>query len=76
MGYTLPITCRQLSYLVLVGLFVIGNILLIQSGYGMEPFNYGFFGWLLVALSSVFGLVALFFYIDDHQLIRCKCEKK
>ncbi len=75
MTYVLPITCRQLGYLVLVGLFVVGNILLTQSGYGLEPFNYGFFGWLLVTLSCVFGVMALFFFIDDNQLIRCKCEK-
>ena len=76
MTFVLPITCRQLGYLVLVGLFVVGNVLLIQSNYTLEPFNYGFFGWLLVALSCVFGIVAFFFYIDDNELIRCKCEKK
>ncbi len=71
---TLPVTCRQLGYLILVALFVIGNILLFQNDYNIRT-NGGFFGWLLVGLSVAFGLISLFIYIDDNKLIRCKCEK-
>jgi len=76
MAVTLPVTCLQLGYLILISFFIIGNIILTQTGYGMDPFEYGFFGWLLVAFSCVFGLVALAIYIADHDLIRCKCNRK
>lgn len=75
MTFILPITCRQLGYLIMVGMFITGNVLLIQSDYSLKPFDGGFFGWLLVAFSVIFGLISIFIYIDDHQLIRCKCDK-
>lgn len=76
MSVTLPVTCLQLAYLILVALFIIGQGLLITTGYTLEPFLAGFFGWLLTGMALVFGLIALAVYIDDHQLIRCKCNRK
>ncbi len=74
MGVTLPVTCRQLGYLVLVGLFVAGNLILIPIDYTKNTSS-GFIGWLLIAMSVMFGIIALIVYIDDNDLIKCKCDK-
>jgi len=75
MTYTLPITCTQLCAIVLIVFFIAGNALLIPVEYSMKPFDIAFFGWLMTLASIVFGLVLFIAYVDDKNLIRCKCEK-
>jgi len=72
---TLPITCRQLGYLILVGIFVVGNAVLMPINYGIGS-GQALLGWVMVILSVIFGFIAMVIYIDDNKLIRCKCDKK
>jgi len=74
MTLVLPITCRQIAYLILLGFFIIGNGLLFSSDYTLGT-NAGFFGGLLFGFSVVFGAIAIVIYIADNNLIRCKCDK-
>ena len=71
---TLPVTCRQLAYLILIGLFVVGIALLLTVNFDITTDN-GFFGWLLTGFAIVFGIIAIVIEVTDRKLIRCKCDK-
>lgn len=73
MTIILPITCRQLGHLILVGLFTVGI-----SWYALLDFEFGFPAippLVLVGLAIMFGIVSLVIYIEDKNLIKCRCNK-
>ena len=74
MTLVLPVTCRQMAYLILLGCFILGNGLLMLSNYTLGS-DAGFFGGLLFGFSVVFGGIAIVIYIADNKLIRCKCDE-